>query len=182
VRRWPIWRCARSCSRWSPARRARPARPNRRPPAIRTTSQAPAKPAAGFAVAGHLSIVNAKPGAIDQKLLPLIDANADVRLDAHTQSISNLNVRLVRSATLTGGGTLSGRHGQLDLNVARLDLNALQATVRPTQLSGPIAIRLNDDIQSLTLDLADPAAALRASASTTYASRRAAAASIYRAR
>ncbi|MGF6939905.1 translocation and assembly module TamB [Paraburkholderia sp. UCT70] len=129
---------------------------------------APAKPAAGFAVAGHVSIVNAKPGAIDQKLLPLIDANADVRLDAHTQSISNLNVRLVRNATLTGGGALSGRLGRLDLSVARLDLNALQATVRPTQLSGPIGIRLNDDIQTLTLDLADPAAALRAQGKITF--------------
>ncbi|MCC8401121.1 translocation/assembly module TamB domain-containing protein [Paraburkholderia sp. MMS20-SJTN17] len=128
----------------------------------------PARPAAGFAVAGHISIVNAKPGAIDQKLLPLIDANADVRLDAHAQSISNLNVRLVRNATLTGGGTLSGRHGQLDLSVARLDLNALQASVRPTQLSGPIAVRLNDDIQTVTLDLADPAAALRAQGKITF--------------
>ncbi|MBN3848756.1 translocation and assembly module protein TamB [Paraburkholderia sp. Ac-20342] len=123
---------------------------------------------AGFAVAGHLSIVNAKPGAIDQNLLPLIDANTDVRLDARTQSISNLNVRLVRDATVTGGGTLSDRHGQIDLRVARLDLNALQATVRPTQLGGTIGIRLNDDIQSLTLDLADPAAALRAQGKVTF--------------
>ncbi|MBC8749626.1 MULTISPECIES: translocation/assembly module TamB domain-containing protein [Paraburkholderia] len=129
---------------------------------------APAEPATGFAVAGHISIVNAKPGAIDQKLLPLIDANADVRVDARAQSISNLNVRLVRNATLTGGGALSGRHGQLDLKVARLDLNALQRTVRPTQLSGPIGIRLNDDIQTLTLDLADPAAALRAQGKITF--------------
>ncbi|NML30941.1 translocation/assembly module TamB domain-containing protein [Paraburkholderia antibiotica] len=129
---------------------------------------AAAKPDAGFAVAGHVSIVNAKPGAIDQNLLPLIDANADVRLDARAQSISNLNVRLVRNAAVTGGGTLSGRRGQFDLNVARLDLNALQATVRPTQLSGPIGIRLNDDIQTLTLDLADPAAALRAQGKVTF--------------
>ncbi|SMG45698.1 translocation/assembly module TamB domain-containing protein [Paraburkholderia susongensis] len=127
-----------------------------------------AKPAAGFAVAGHVSIVNAKPGAIDQNLLPLIDANADVRLDAQAQSISNLNVRIVRNATVTGGGTLSGKHGQFDLRVARLDLNALQATVRPTQLGGTIGIRLNDDIQSLTLDLADPAAALRAQGKVTF--------------
>ncbi|HEY2024872.1 translocation and assembly module protein TamB, partial [Paraburkholderia sp.] len=130
--------------------------------------QQPAQPAAGFAVAGHLSIVNAKPGAIDQNLLPLIDANADVRLDAQSQSISNLNVRIVRNATVTGGGTLRGRRGQLDLRVARLDLNALQATVRPTQLSGPIGIRLNDDIQSVTLDLADPAAALHAQGKITF--------------
>ncbi|MFM0756676.1 translocation/assembly module TamB domain-containing protein [Paraburkholderia strydomiana] len=125
------------------------------------------KSAGGFAVAGHISIVNARPGAIDQHLLPLIDANADVRLDASAQRISNLAVRLVKSATLTGSGALSGKRGQFDLQVAGLDLNALQATVRPTQLSGPIAIRLNDDIQTVTLDLADPKAALRAQGKLT---------------
>ncbi|MFM0170186.1 translocation/assembly module TamB domain-containing protein [Paraburkholderia sediminicola] len=143
-------------------------------PPIATTGKgdanrdATAKPATGFAVTGHVSIVNAKPGAIDQNLLPLIDANADVRLDAQAQRISNLNVRLVKSATLTGGGTLSGKRGQFDLKVANLDLNALQATVRPTQLSGPIGVRLNDDVQSLTLDLADPKAALRAQGKITF--------------
>ncbi|MFM0525565.1 translocation/assembly module TamB domain-containing protein [Paraburkholderia strydomiana] len=125
------------------------------------------KSAAGLAVGGHISIVNARPGAIDQHLLPLIDANADVRLDASAQRISNLAVRLVKSATLTGSGALSGKRGQFDLRVAGLDLNALQATVRPTQLSGPIAIRLNDDIQTVTLDLADPKAALRAQGKLT---------------
>ncbi|NMM01323.1 translocation and assembly module protein TamB [Paraburkholderia sp. RP-4-7] len=126
------------------------------------------KGAAGFAVAGHVSIVNAKPGAIDQNLLPVIDANADVRLDAQAQRISNLKVRLVKSATLTGGGALTGKRGQFDLQVAGLDLNALEATVRPTQLSGPIGIRLNDDVQSLTLDLADPKAGLRAQGKVTF--------------
>ncbi|WP_421379070.1 translocation/assembly module TamB domain-containing protein [Paraburkholderia sp. DD10] len=128
----------------------------------RVAPHAAQKSAAGFAVAGHMSIVNAKPGAIDQNLLPLIDANADVRLDAEAQRISNLNVRLVKNATLTGGGALTGKRGRFDLQVAGLDLNALQATVRPTQLSGPIGVRLNDDVQSLTLDLVDPKAALRA--------------------
>jgi len=123
---------------------------------------------AGFVVGGQVSIVNAKPGAVDQNLLPLIDAHADVRLDAHAQSLSNLNLRLVRNATVTGAGTLSGKHGQLDLQVAGLDLNALQASVRPTQLAGPIAIRLNDDVQSITLDLADPKAALRAQGKVTF--------------
>ncbi|MBW8837371.1 MAG: translocation and assembly module protein TamB, partial [Burkholderia sp.] len=127
----------------------------------------PSKTPSPFAVAGHISIVNARPGAIDQNLLPLIDANADVRLDADAQRISNLAVRLVKNATLTGGGALTGKRGQFDLQVAGLDLNALQETVRPTQLSGPIAIRLNDDIQSVTLDLADPKAALRAQGKLT---------------
>ncbi|MFM0112306.1 translocation/assembly module TamB domain-containing protein [Paraburkholderia nemoris] len=131
-------------------------------------TDAAANAAAGFAVAGHISIVNAKPGAIDQNLLPVIDANADVHLDAQAQRISNLTVRLVKSATLTGGGALTGKRGQFDLQVAGLDLNTLEATVRPTQLSGPIGIRLNDDVQSLTLDLADPKAGLRAQGKVTF--------------
>ncbi len=133
-----------------------------------TTSTATASPAAGFIVAGQVSIVNAKPGAIDAHLLPLIEAHADVRLDAHAQSVSNLNVRLVKNATVTGSGTLSGKRGQVDLRVAGLDLNALEASVRPTQLAGPIGIRLNDDVQSITLDLADPKAALRAQGKVTF--------------
>jgi translocation and assembly module TamB len=141
--------------------------------AAASAASAPAAPhgsaaPAGFVVGGQVSIVNAKPGAVDQNLLPLIDAHADVRLDAHAQSLSNLNLRLVRNATVTGAGALSGKHGQLDLQVAGLDLNALEASVRPTQLAGPIAIRLNDDVQSITLDLADPKAALRAQGKVTF--------------
>ncbi|NIE66188.1 translocation/assembly module TamB domain-containing protein [Burkholderia sp. Ax-1719] len=123
--------------------------------------------AAGFTVAGSVSIVNAKPGAIDAQLLPLIDARTDVVLDAHTQRLSNLDVRLVKNATVTGGGVISGRDGRFDLKVANLDLNALQASVRPTQLAGPITVRLADDVQSVTLDLADPKAALRAQGKIT---------------
>ncbi|WP_028223681.1 translocation/assembly module TamB domain-containing protein, partial [Paraburkholderia oxyphila] len=117
--------------------------------------------AAGFTVAGKVSIVNAKPGAIDAHLLPLIEARTDVVLDAHTQRLSNLNVRLVKNATVTGSGVLSGRNGRFALKVAALDLNALEASVLPTQLAGPITVHLADDVQSVALDLADPKAALR---------------------
>ncbi|WP_321879197.1 translocation/assembly module TamB domain-containing protein [Paraburkholderia bannensis] len=123
--------------------------------------------AAGFTVAGSVSIVNAKPGAIDAQLLPLIDARTDVVLDAHTQRLSNLNVRVVKNATVTGGGVISGRNGRFDLKVANLDLNAIEASVRPTQLGGPVTVRLADDVQSVTLDLADPKAALRAQGKVT---------------
>ncbi|WP_227242747.1 translocation/assembly module TamB domain-containing protein [Paraburkholderia caribensis] len=122
---------------------------------------------AGFAVQGQVSIVNAKPGSIDAHLLPLIDARADVRLDAKAQRISNLAVRLLKEATVTGGGELMGKRGQFDLKVAKLDLNALQASVRPTQFAGPVSIRLNDDVQSVTLDLNDPKAALRVQGKVT---------------
>ncbi|HEY4802269.1 MAG TPA: translocation/assembly module TamB domain-containing protein, partial [Paraburkholderia sp.] len=123
--------------------------------------------AAGFTVAGTVSIVNAKPGAIDEKLLPLIDAHADVVLDAKTQRIPKLAVRLVKNATITGGGTISGRDGRFDLKVAGLDLNAIQSSVRATQFAGPVGVRLNGDVQSVTLDLADPRAALRVQGKVT---------------
>ncbi|CAD6508589.1 hypothetical protein LMG27952_00197 [Paraburkholderia hiiakae] len=123
--------------------------------------------AAGFTVAGTVSIVNAKPGAIDAKLLPLIDAHADVVLDAKTQRIPTLAVRLVKNATITGGGTISGRDGRFDLKVAGLDLNAIQSSVRATQFAGPVGVRLNGDVQSVTLDLADPKAALRVQGKVT---------------
>ncbi|BFG80470.1 hypothetical protein PTKU46_85040 [Paraburkholderia terrae] len=63
--------------------------------------------------------MNAKPGSIDQHLLPLIDVHADVQLEAKAQRISNLNARLVKEATITGGGGLMGKRGQFDLKVAR---------------------------------------------------------------
>ncbi|BAN22419.1 translocation/assembly module TamB domain-containing protein [Caballeronia insecticola] len=117
-----------------------------------------------FVVAGPVSIVNAKPGSIDKKLLPLIDAHADVRLDASAQSITNLNVRLVKNATVTGGGALANGHGKFDLKVAKLDLNAIEPTLRPTDFAGPIGIVLAGDTQTITADLNDPKAAIRAQA------------------
>ncbi|SEI83726.1 translocation/assembly module TamB domain-containing protein [Paraburkholderia diazotrophica] len=159
---------ASSATASSPASVARSAHPASAASAPTPASQpGPAGGARAFAVQGAVSIVNAKPGSIDQHLLPLIDAHVDVRLDAQAQRLSNLDVRLVKDATVTGGGTLTGKRGQFDLQVAKLDLNALQASVRPTQFTGPVSIRLNDDIQSVTLDLNDQKAALRAQGKIT---------------
>ncbi|KND60428.1 putative exported protein [Candidatus Burkholderia verschuerenii] len=117
-----------------------------------------------FVVAGPVSIVNAKPGSIADKLIPLIDAHANVRIDGAAQSITDLNVRLLKQATITGGGSLTGGKGQFDLKVAKLDLNAIEPSVRPTDFAGPIGIVLGGDTQSITADLNDPKAAIRAQA------------------
>ena len=129
----------------------------------------PATPNA-LVVTGPVSIVNAKPGSVDKQLLPLIDAHANVKLDASAQTISDLNVRLLKEATVTGAGTLKGGAGQFDLKVAKLDLNAIESSIRPTQFAGPIGIRLAGnagDKQTITLDLNDPKAALRAQGKVT---------------
>jgi translocation and assembly module TamB len=124
----------------------------------------PVDGAKDFVVTGPVSIVNAKPGSIDKKLLPLIDAHANVKLDASEQSIADLNVRLLKSATITGGGKLAGGKGQFDLKIAKLDLNAIEPSVRPTDFAGPVGIVLDGDKQSITADLNDPKAAIRAQA------------------
>lgn len=115
---------------------------------------------APLVVAGTVSIVNAIPGAIDAQRLPLIDAQAVVRLDAATQEIQSLKVRLVRDAMLTGQGRLSGSKGQFDLNVARLDLHAVHGALRATQLSGPLTLGLDGTTQTVNARLEDPAAAI----------------------
>lgn len=117
-----------------------------------------------FVVAGPVSIVNAKPGSIDKKLLPLIDAHANVRLDASEQSITDLDVRLLKNASVTGGGALKSGKGKFDLKVAKLDLNAIEPTLRPTDFAGPIRIELDGDTQRIAADLNDPKAAIRAQA------------------
>ena len=126
----------------------------------------PATPNA-LVVTGPISITNAKPGSVDNKLIPLIDAHANVKLDASEQVISDLNVRLLKDATVSGGGTLKGATGQFDLKVAKLDLNAIESTIRPTQFAGPIGIHLAGDTQTITLDLNDPKAALHAQGKVT---------------
>ncbi|WP_213777607.1 translocation/assembly module TamB domain-containing protein [Caballeronia sp. dw_276] len=126
----------------------------------------PATPNA-LVVTGPVSIVNAKPGTVDKQLIPLIDAHANVKLDASEQIISGLNVRLLKDATLTGGGTLKDGKGEFDLKVAKLDLNQIQSTIRPTQFGGPIGIKLAGDTQTILLDLNDAKAALRAQGKIT---------------
>ncbi|WP_250456335.1 hypothetical protein, partial [Caballeronia sp. ATUFL_M2_KS44] len=76
-------------------------------------------------------------------LLPLIDAHANVRLDASEQSITDLDVRLLKNASVTGGGALKSGRGKFDLKVAKLDLNAIEPTLRPTDFAGPIRIELD---------------------------------------
>jgi translocation and assembly module TamB len=117
-----------------------------------------------FVVTGPVSIVNAKPGPLGDNLLPVIDARANVRLDAHAQRIDGLALRLLRGGSVTGGGTLEGGRGRFDLKVAGLDLNAFVAALRPMQLAGPVGVTLADGGQAIAFDLKDPKLALGAKA------------------
>ncbi|AOJ10966.1 translocation/assembly module TamB domain-containing protein [Burkholderia mayonis] len=117
-----------------------------------------------FVVTGPVSIVNAKPGTLGDELLPLVDAHANVRLDAHAQHIDALEVRTIRDGSVTGSGALANGRGKFDLKVANLDLNAFVAALRPMRLAGPVGVALEHGAQTVDLDLADAKLALGAKA------------------
>jgi translocation and assembly module TamB len=109
---------------------------------------------ADLKVAGPVSIVNARPGSIDQELLPLESLRAHATLDAQRQQLDRLAVALRGGARLEGGGELrAGGDGELTVQARDLDLHALHASVRPTRLNGPLKVALAGDSQQVTLRL-----------------------------
>ncbi|WP_139169569.1 translocation/assembly module TamB domain-containing protein [Chitinasiproducens palmae] len=111
-------------------------------------------------VAGTLSIVNGRPGRLDENRLPLLDARAQLRLDAREQRLDALVIRLLGGATVTGEGRINGGKGGIDLTVQALDLHALHPMLRRSRLGGPIAVRLGDAGQTVRARLDDPGARL----------------------
>lgn len=138
---------------------------------------APQAADAGMKVTGKVSIDNARPGSLDQQLLPLQSARADLDLDLKQQTISNLDVRLPRNARIEGGGQFrpgsdeEGKKedmaGQFRLRIAGLDLNQIHRQLKPTQLAGPLEVTLAPATQKITLALDDRALSLRVDSTIT---------------
>ncbi len=118
-------------------------------------------------VAGPLTILNQKPGALDAHLLPLLSAHANVRLSEQTQTFDGIRLNFLKNLALTGKGTFTHGHGQLDLHADKLDLNLFNKALRKTQLGGPITLRLAHQLQQAELKLSDPQLALRTQATIT---------------
>ncbi len=116
-------------------------------------------------VAGRIDITNARPGSLDQQLLPLVSASADVALDLQQQTLSRLEIRLPHAARIEGSGQFrpgsqdAGHQqdmaGQFKLRIADLDLNQIHRQVRPTRLSGPLEVTLAPNAQQILLTLQD---------------------------
>lgn len=117
---------------------------------------------APFSVAGDIAVINSMPGALDRQRLPLISAKAQVQLNATSQTIGNLAIRLVNNATINGGGQFypaaTADHamgGDFRFEVDRLDLQALHNALKPSQLKGPVTVSLTDKTQAVTVALKD---------------------------
>jgi len=119
-------------------------------------------------VAGPITITNARPGPIDQQLLPLASLKADASLTAEAQQLTRLEVALPGGARLVGGGELrAGGNGEFTLQAQNLDLHALHRAVRPTRLNGPLKVALAGENQQVNLQLEGAPFLIHADASIT---------------
>ncbi|AMP10991.1 hypothetical protein CAter282_3296 [Collimonas arenae] len=128
--------------------------------AASNTASVPAADLSTLAVSGPIRITNAMAGTLDQDRLPLISASADVRLDAQTQQISQLQIKLLKDAVISGQGAYrsDGKdkdNGEFNFTVAGLDLHALHGKLQPSQFRGPVNVKLTPQNQQFALDLAD---------------------------
>ncbi|MBB5391076.1 MULTISPECIES: translocation/assembly module TamB domain-containing protein [unclassified Herbaspirillum] len=122
-------------------------------------------------VAGKIAIDNARPGSLDQQLLPLLSASADVDLDLQRQKIASLELRLPRNARIAGGGEFrpgsdaAGQQqemgGSFNFRISALDLNQIHRQLKPTQLAGPLDVTLAPGSQQIKLALDDRELKLR---------------------
>ncbi|MDB5768118.1 MAG: tRNA(Ile)-lysidine synthetase [Collimonas fungivorans] len=130
------------------------------PPATAAGSAPAMVDLATLTVSGPIRIVNAMAGSLDQDRLPLVSAGAELRLDTQTQQLSRLQLKLLKDASISGQGEYHSdgknkNNGEFSFDVAGLDLQALHGKLKPTQLRGPVKVRLTPDNQQISLDLAD---------------------------
>ncbi len=122
--------------------------------------------AAQLTVSGPLEVSNATPGTIDGGHLPLIAADAQLRLDIWRQQLTQLEIKLAGNATLSGRGELrtsklGAPDGEFQFEAAALDLRALHAKLKPTQLHGPLTVKLRPEHQQVHMQMEDPQVKLK---------------------
>lgn len=140
-----------------------------------------------FRVLGPVSVINARPGAIDDGGLPVESLRTQVLLDATRQALTGIELKLAGRALLTGSGELrrekvaataaapvasgaSGASGAKDatahaeatvggfaFTMRDLDLRALYGKLPATKLAGPLDIKLDAAGQRIVLDWRDAA-------------------------
>ncbi len=103
----------------------------------------------GERVFGSFSLVNALPGRLDQRRLPLVQLSGAVLGDAAQADFSHLDIDLGAVGKLGGQGRW--RHGRFDLafDGARLDLAGLHRDLAATRLAAHL--ELGGDAQRQTL-------------------------------
>lgn len=104
---------------------------------------------------GRLTVVNRRPGPVDQQRLPVASLQTDLALQNDELQLANLDVRLSGGGRLQGSGRLRAAELALRLAVTSLDASALYSSLRRTQLAGPLRATLALNSQRLETELQD---------------------------
>jgi len=130
----------------------------------------------GEPLRGKFRVLNRLPGVVGEQRLPVTGIDSGFEFDPSTRRalLAPLRIALSGGGTIEGRGTVAlpadGKGPAFDstwqLNVAALNLEALDARLAPTRLSGKVGLALTPDRQQFDVVLAQQAPARTAGATT----------------
>ncbi|HZX26759.1 MAG TPA: hypothetical protein VFF16_06805, partial [Telluria sp.] len=125
---------------------------------------------ANRSVSGSLAVQNeGKPGPLDQGQLPLREVGAQLAGTLDLLKVDGMVIDLGRAGRFEGGGTIAPAGGQpearFSLRTGGLDLQGIEAKLKPTRITGSVDIASEGARQTLHADLRDGRLGLTASAS-----------------
>ena len=123
-------------------------------PTARIDLEADLQPA-GSGVSGMLKLLNHQPGPLDQNRLPIADASGQLDWQGSAAKITRLRIRQPGSGELQGEAGWQADALELSLNARRLDAAKIHSRLRSTALDGPLSTRIEQQAQSLRIDLSD---------------------------
>ncbi len=120
------------------------------------------------AYGGHLKIGNAKPGRVDEGLLPVRELAANLAWSEGVLDIAGLRVDLHEGGMLAGSGRYAAQQLALALQATDVNAASLHRSAKPTKLTGPVGAVLSLNRQQLKLDVQDPRFRLASDVSIAY--------------
>jgi translocation and assembly module TamB len=111
---------------------------------------------AGDALAGPVRIRNATPGPLDAGRLPVVDLGAQLHARLDALALSELRLQVGASGLLSGSGQWrAGAPLSAQLQLTRVDLQALDTRLPASALDGPVTLSADAAGQQLRAELKD---------------------------
>ncbi len=125
-------------------------------PHTRLAIEAKLVPEGAKALAGPVRITNAEPGTWDRKRLPFTTASARIVASTQRIDVHDLALALLGGGTASGAATLQDGAVEAKLQVADVDLAALQNGLQKTRVTGRVTLAGTRAAQRFDVALKDP--------------------------
>jgi translocation and assembly module TamB len=97
-------------------------------------------------ISGNFDAINAQPGPLTDRLLPVRRAQSTFRLQNERVALPGLRVALSGEGNVTGSATVGFIRTDLDLALAGVDLRAIHRPLRATRLSGTVRAEIEGEV------------------------------------